>query len=175
MSPTMWCPECKWRQDHVQGVCVVCRPVEERAKSEPEPLAMPLSMWPTTPPTNGVRTSDEAAASLTPDVLNDQQRTVLRAIWRARYAGIHDEGIQAVTGLSGNAERPRRGELLEAGWIEARRQSDGSPLTSKAELEAAGKDVQASATRANRNAVVWFPSGRCVRAVEAKRGSEVAA
>lgn len=131
------------------------------AVREPEPAptcteTLALFDWPTTPPTNGTATSQAAADSLSAEVLSDQQRTILRAMWSTfRDCGATDEMIQQTTGLSGNAERPRRGELVEAGWLETRTNDYGQPETHP--------------TASGRQAVVWFLSDKAVRAVEAWR------
>lgn len=46
-----------------------------------------------------------------------QRARVLDAIRRADF-GLTDEEIGVATGLPANSVRPRRGELVEAGWVE---------------------------------------------------------
>lgn len=128
---------------------------------------LPMFMAPPAPPSNGIATSDEAARSLTAEQLNDGHRRVANAVWLYQATGITDENIQRVAGLTGNAERPRRGELVAARWVEARR-LDGTPLRTARQVEAAGKDVQTEPTKAKRPAILWFPGEALVRRMEAK-------
>jgi transcription initiation factor IIE alpha subunit len=60
----------------------------------------------------------EALESLPERVLRDQHRAILSALTtRTLSEGMTDEEIQAATGLNPNAVRPRRGELVEAGYL----------------------------------------------------------
>lgn len=56
----------------------------------------------------------DALAALPPRQVNDGHRRVLEAL---ADGPLTDEEIVAATGLSPNAERPRRGELVESGRV----------------------------------------------------------
>jgi hypothetical protein len=59
--------------------------------------------------------SAAAAASIVPVAVTQRMR-----IWEALADGpLSDEQLVAVTGLSANAVRPRRGELVKAGTVKA--------------------------------------------------------
>lgn len=104
---------------------------------------------PTTPPSNGTATSEAAAASLDPKVLNDQHQRIMRALWRVRGKGLTDEEVQQATGLNPSSERPRRGELLTGGWV---------------------RDTgETRSTRSGRQATVWDVSEDFVRLVAANK------
>lgn len=110
-------------------------------------LAVPLSMFPTTPPSNGTATSQAAADSLSEQALTEQQRKVLGALWKARPGGLTDEEIQRITGMNPSSERPRRGELAMADWIE----DSGTTRP----------------TESGRSAVVWKVSARTLQKARA--------
>ncbi len=109
----------------------------------------PLFMAPTTPPSNGTATSDEAAHSLSEETLNEQHRAILNALWRHRDHGLTDEELQDATGINPSSERPRRGELVEGGLVVV------TALTRR--------------TKSGRNANVWRLTERAVRMADARR------
>lgn len=47
-----------------------------------------------------------------------QRARILRLIEQYSPVGLTDEALQTMTGLDGNTERPRRGELVKMGLIE---------------------------------------------------------
>jgi hypothetical protein len=67
------------------------------------------------PPSTANANSQEAAASIKSHAA--QQRSVVLAAIRA-HGPVSDQRLEAITGLSGNSIRPRRGELETAGLIE---------------------------------------------------------
>lgn len=62
-------------------------------------------------------TSLEAAASLTPATLNAMQRRVYQFIQDQGERGATDEECQRGLGMNPSSQRPRRGELADAGLI----------------------------------------------------------
>ena len=90
----------------------------------------------------------EALEGLQPAKLGKQQILVLRALY---VSALTDGEIETVTLLSANAVRPRRGELVEAGFVE---ESGGTRKTP-----------------AGRNATVWriTAAGRARVEAEAAR------
>lgn len=61
-------------------------------------------------------TSRQAAINFMPKV-GTKRRAVLDCIERQMYAGATDEELQRWLNMTGNTERPRRVELLNAGFI----------------------------------------------------------
>jgi hypothetical protein len=68
------------------------------------------------PSARGSVTSAQAADSLGPATLNAMQRRVL-ALLEATPDGLTDEEMQARLGMNPSTQRPRRGELADAGLI----------------------------------------------------------
>jgi hypothetical protein len=62
-------------------------------------------------------TSREAARLIAPKVGTKRQQ-VLREIAMSAPQGVTDEGICLALGMNPSTERPRRVELVEAGWVE---------------------------------------------------------
>ena len=62
-------------------------------------------------------TSVKAALAVFPKS-GTQRYRILAAVVAADGAGLTDAQIQAKTGISESSERPRRGELVEGGWLE---------------------------------------------------------
>ncbi len=65
-------------------------------------------------PHSGSETSKEAAEAIQPDL----PRLEMLVWWALRARPRTDSEIQAVTGLSGDTERPRRLKLVEKGLVE---------------------------------------------------------
>jgi hypothetical protein len=65
----------------------------------------------------GSDTSIEAAASLTPEILGSLQRRVYEFIRDRGDQGATDEECQRELGMNPSTQRPRRGELADAGLI----------------------------------------------------------
>lgn len=85
-----------------------------------------------TAPHNGTATSIEAARSLSPQVLNDQQRQVLEAITALGEAT--DEDVEHRTGMKHQSASARRGELatikrLIVSTGRTKKTSSGRPAT----------------------------------------------
>lgn len=68
------------------------------------------------PPKGGGATTSRAAYNAMPDPVRRKQR---RRVWEALrlHGDMTDEQIQIQLRMNGNTERPRRGELEEAGWV----------------------------------------------------------
>jgi predicted ArsR family transcriptional regulator len=66
---------------------------------------------------NAPETSARAAVANAPRS-GTQRWRVLRAVSFAGWTGLTDDEIGSKTGLHGNAVRPRRGELVKAGFVE---------------------------------------------------------
>lgn len=69
------------------------------------------------PYVRGSATSLEAAASLTPETMSALQRRVLEFIASRGEEGATDEECQSELGMNPSTQRPRRGELANAGLI----------------------------------------------------------
>lgn len=69
------------------------------------------------PYVRGSATSMEAAASLTPETLSGMQRRVFEFIRDRGKEGATDEECQRELGMNPSTQRPRRGELADAGLI----------------------------------------------------------
>lgn len=76
--------------------------------SEPEPYK---------PFVRDSETSRAAAASLDDDRIANLRELVYRTIRAERQGGLTDLEIQALLGLEGSTERPRRIELVQAGRV----------------------------------------------------------
>lgn len=149
-----FCPACNDRVPFVRTrsgwLCQICL-------EEDTPPLLPvyeepptLGLWPVTPPSNGTDTSDAAAASLTLEQINDGHRRVLNALWRHRERGLTDEEIQHLGGLNPSTERPRRGELVEAGMVEEteeRRATKSGRMAKVWKLTASALDAAARARK----------------------------
>lgn len=102
--------------------------------SDPEPTQAPPTL--TAVASLGVvqgptqeRTSQTAALAAWPRAGSARAR-VLEAITRAGDRGVtDDELLDRLDGMSPNTLRPRRGELVTAGWVRAATREDGRPLT----------------------------------------------
>lgn len=85
-------------------------------------------------------TSVVAAVKVAPKV-DTQIRTILAAIVAAGDRGLNDYEIEKITGIPGNAVRPRRGTLLTKGLIReaGKRDNDaGNPCTVWVAVESKG-------------------------------------
>lgn len=69
------------------------------------------------PSVRGLRTSHAAARSLDARTLNAMQRRVLEFLRQAGDAGATDEEIQIGLAMNPSSQRPRRGELVDAGLV----------------------------------------------------------
>ena len=69
------------------------------------------------PAVRGSRTSNAAARSLDERTLNAMQRQVLEFLRQAGDAGATDEEIQIGLPMNPSSQRPRRGELVDAGLV----------------------------------------------------------
>lgn len=69
------------------------------------------------PAVRGSRTSEAAARSLDSQTLNAMQRMVMEFIRQAGDAGATDEEIQIGIPMNPSSQRPRRGELVDAGLV----------------------------------------------------------
>jgi hypothetical protein len=69
------------------------------------------------PSVRGSATSQAAAASLTPATLNAMQRQLLAFLVDSGATGATDEEMQRGLGMNPSTQRPRRGELADAGLI----------------------------------------------------------
>lgn len=67
-------------------------------------------------PHNGTPTSRAAAKSVEGQVEYDR-RMILQALQRAKSYGATDDELQELLSMSGNTERPRRGELVKQGLV----------------------------------------------------------
>ena len=66
----------------------------------------------------GAGATEEAAAEAVFPVSGTQRRAVLDAIAGAGESGLCDHEVQDLLGLNPSSVRPRRGELVDAGWVE---------------------------------------------------------
>lgn len=83
-----------------------------------------LAMWPTTPPTNGIVTSDEAAANLRASKVEEDCRTILDTLYR--YGPATRDELAKRTGIDPNSLRPRVLSLMERKQVCCRREDDQS-------------------------------------------------
>lgn len=183
--PKAWCVPCGGLRYQAKSKCVICgTPQGEKVrppKGTPDHEVadtLALSMFPATPPSNGNPDSDAAAASLTPADLDQKQRVVLRCVWRHREVGIIDQGIDVSTGLGENTVRPRRGELWQLGWIEARDAQTREPIRWSDDAMVRARRLKLAMkgqTKSGKSATLWFPSERTARAVAQKPERQEAA
>jgi hypothetical protein len=131
---TMYCAACQFRQPHANGVCVACRPLDERPKPvEPDPLTLDMFATPKQAPAQARPTSEAAAVEIS-KVLSAKRRAVFVHICQTMEGGrrgvSHNEMIRhfAGVGWSMNTPRARAVELARAGLIEETGESDGSTL-----------------------------------------------
>jgi hypothetical protein len=69
------------------------------------------------PSVRGSRTSSEAAESLGPATMNAMQRRLVEFLRTCGAFGATDEEMQLALGMNPSTQRPRRGELADAGLI----------------------------------------------------------
>ena len=92
-------------------------------------------------PHNGTPTSRAAATTIEPNAAETLRKRILEFLRLCGQDGATDEEIQLALDMAGNTERPRRGELANAGLI-FRVFHNGSYST--------------RATSSGRKAVLWF-------------------
>ena len=105
---------------------------------------LPLLISGLTPDTR--ETSTAAAVSVIES--KDTQREHVFDTIRRGSLGRTDDEVQALLGIDGSSERPRRWELWKQGRIEVLRDGDGKPVK--------------RLTRTQHRAVVWIPTTRKV-------------
>jgi hypothetical protein len=81
---------------------------------------------------SGAPVTSQAAARAIRTRSGSQRHRVLRELanWRDG-GGLTDWQLQAALGLGANSERPRRLELVEAGYVRAAKREDGTPVTAR--------------------------------------------
>lgn len=115
MSVKHYCERCMARVPFRGGLCTVCHPAPTPVPAALDTLT--LGLWPDQAPSNGVGTSDAAAAALDPATLENREKRVVWALYNREEEGATREELEALTGLSGNTVRPRVDNLMEKGFL----------------------------------------------------------
>ena len=134
--PRDYCPQCNTRQDHRRGrfgmECIVCVP-EVTIATPVCDSTLDLFASPKQAPAQPVKTSEDAAAKVSPTLKHRRRDLLLWFLTHAMDGATDNEAIAALAEpddaeWSRNGVRPRRIELYRAGWLEEAGERDGSTV-----------------------------------------------